>query len=329
MWRNPQAEAGRALRNVAAPSCERARVGTPATVVATPGERTSDFGIMLFSAFVAVLAFSVVCAIGWALVGSFNFPVALASALAAVLAVMTVHISQQWERVVVQRLGRFSRVAGPGLFFTIPFIEQTPIRVDCRTRYTTFGAEETLTADLVPLDVDAVMLWMVHDAKAACNEVSDFSATVELTAQAALRDAIGRLSAAEVAIRREQLDADIQQILEDEASQWGVSVLSVKIRNILLPQALQDVMSLEAQAEQRRKARIILMEAEQDISAMAEDVGEAYGGGDAALRLRQMHLMYESVRETGGTVVVPSSFSEGFVEGADQARPLRATAMGK
>ena len=164
----------------------------------------------------------------------------------------------------------------------------------------------------MPLDVNAVLLWMVYDAKAACNEVSDFTRTVELAAQAALRDAIGRLTAAEVAIRREQLDADIKQALEDEASQWGVAVLSVKVRDILLPAALHDVMSLEAQAEQRRKARIILMEAEQDISAMAAELGEVYGGGDAALRLRAMHLLYESVRETGGTVVVPSSFSEGF-----------------
>lgn len=328
VWRNPSAEVTRSRCGVASESATvrtagGAPVGTVATMVATPGERTSDFGVMLFNAFVVAIVFSVVCAIGWAQVGSFTFAVAAFSVLAAMFAVMTVHISQQWERVVVQRFGRFSRVAGPGLFFTIPFIEQTPIRIDCRTRFTTFGAEETLTADLVPLDVDAVMLWMVYDAKAACNEVSDFSATVEPTAQAALRDAIGRLTAAEVAIRREQLDADIQRVLEDEASEWGISVLSVKIRNILLPQALQDAMSLEAQAEQRRKARIILMEAEKDIAAMAEGVGEAYGGGDAALRLRQMHLMYESVRETGGTVVVPSSFSEGFVEDADAARIAR------
>ena len=183
------------------------------------------------------------------------------------------------------------------------------MRVDCRVRATNIEAEETLTADLVPLDVNAVLLWMVYDAQAACTEVSDFSRTVKLTAQAALRDAIGQLTAAEVAIRREQLDIDIKRALEDEASQWGVSVLSVKVRDILLPPSLQDAMSLEAQAEQRRKARIILMDAEQDVAAVAEEVGEAYGGGDAALRLRAMH---ESVRETGGTVVVPSSFSEGF-----------------
>ncbi|NHM14708.1 slipin family protein [Xiamenia xianingshaonis] len=318
MWRNSQAETGRSRRNASASAPAVSERSVSATIVSAPGERASDFGVLLFSAFAAAVAFALACAVGWALAGSFTFPVAACSVLAAVLIVMAVHISQQWERVVVQRFGRFSRVAGPGLFFTIPIIEQTPIRIDCRTRFTAFGAEETLTADLVPLDVDAVMLWMVHDAKAACNEVSDFSATVELAAQAALRDAIGRLTAAEVVIRREQMDVDIQQILEDEASQWGISILSVKIRNILLPQALQDVMSLEAQAEQRRKARIILMEAEQDISTMIEGVGEAYGGGDAALRLRQMHLMYESVRETGGTVVVPSSFSEGFVEGTSE-----------
>ena len=267
---------------------------------------------MLFSALVFAVALLVVAGVGTLLAGAFTAWVALAAFLCAVLAAMSIHIAQQWERVVVLRLGKFNRVSGPGIFWTFPFLEQNAIRVDCRVRPTTFDAEETLTADLVPLDVNAVLLWMVYDAKAACNEVSDFTRTVELAAQAALRDAIGRLTAAEVAIRREQLDADIKQALEDEASQWGVAVLSVKVRDILLPAALHDVMSLEAQAEQRRKARIILMEAEQDISAMAAELGEVYGGGDAALRLRAMHLLYESVRETGGTVVVPSSFSEGF-----------------
>ncbi len=276
------------------------------------GERASATGVVLFSALVFAVALLVVAGVGTLLAGAFTAWVALAAFLCAVLAAMSIHIAQQWERVVVLRLGKFNRVSGPGIFWTFPFLEQNAIRVDCRVRPTTFDAEETLTADLVPLDVNAVLLWMVYDAKAACNEVSDFTRTVELAAQAALRDAIGRLTAAEVAIRREQLDADIKQALEDEASQWGVAVLSVKVRDILLPAALHDVMSLEAQAEQRRKARIILMEAEQDISAMAAELGEVYGGGDAALRLRAMHLLYESVRETGGTVVVPSSFSEGF-----------------
>ncbi|MRZ30605.1 LysR family transcriptional regulator [Paeniclostridium sordellii] len=130
--------------------------------------------------------------------------------------------------------------------------------------------------------------------------------------EATLRDAIGRAGAAEVAIRREQLDRELKRVLEEKVAAWGVTILSVEVRDILLPKELQDVMSLEAQAEQRKKARIILMEAEQDICEMMDDMGDTYAKNDAALRLRAMHLLYESVRETGGTVVVPSSFSEGF-----------------
>lgn len=290
-----------------------ARAGLDAAVgVAPVGERSSNSGVFMLSALVFVVVLLLVSGAGVLVLGELNPLIAVVAFVLAVLATMSVHIAQQWERVVVLRLGRFNRVSGPGLFWTIPFIEQNAMRVDCRVRAHTIEAEETLTADLVPLDVNAVLLWMVYDAKAACNEVSDFTRTVELSAQAALRDAIGRLTAAEVAIRREQLDHDIKQSLEDEAEQWGIAILSVKVRDVLLPPALQDVMSMEAQAEQRRKARIILMDAEQDIASIAEEVGESYGGGDAALRLRSMHLLYESVRETGGTVVVPSSFSEGF-----------------
>ncbi|MCI9495671.1 slipin family protein [Adlercreutzia mucosicola] len=287
------------------------------------GERTSSVGIVAFTLMVFALVYALIFAVGWAVAGAIVPPLFFVALAAAVLVAMGVHIAQQWERVVVLRLGKFNRVSGPGLFWTIPFVEQNTARIDCRVRATTFDAKETLTSDLVPLDVNAVLLWMVYDAKAACTECSDFSRTVELAAQAALRDAIGRLSAAEVAIRREQLDADIKEALENEAAQWGLSVLSVKVRDILLPQNLQDVMSLEAQAEQRRKARLILMEAEQDIAAMIEGLDGAYGAEDAALKLRAMHLLYESVRETGGTVVVPSSFSEGFgdvlPEGAKRA----------
>ncbi len=284
----------------------------PEVVDDAAGERVSNAGVILLSLFVFASVMLLSSVAGMALLGSFSLFVAVASFILASLATMSVHVAQQWERVVVLRLGKFNRVSGPGLFWTIPFIEQNAMRVDCRVRATTIEAEETLTADLVPLDVNAVLLWMVYDAKAACNEITDFTRTVKLIAQAALRDAIGQLTAAEVAIRREQLDMDIKQALEDEASQWGVVILSVKVRDILIPPELHDVMSQEAQAEQRRKARIILMDAEQDISDIAAEVGETYGGGDAAIRLRAMHLLYESVRETGGTVVVPSSFSEGF-----------------
>lgn len=278
-------------------------------------ERTSSVGIVVFSLALFAVVYGLTMVVGWALVGRIGPVLFFVALVVAMLVAMGVHVAQQWERVVVLRLGRFNRVSGPGLFWTIPFIEQNTVRIDCRVRATTFDAKETLTADLVPLDVNAVLLWMVYDAKAACTECCDFSRTVELAAQAALRDAIGRLSAAEVAIRREQLDADIKETLENEAAQWGLSVLSVKVRDILLPANLYDVMSLEAQAEQRRKARLILMEAEQDIAEMVEGVGDAYGSDDAALKVRAMHLLYESVRETGGTVVIPSSLGDCFGDG--------------
>lgn len=276
------------------------------------GERASNAGVLLFSAVVFIVVLCVVLAGAQVLTGSIGVGAVVGALVAAVLVTMAVHVAQQWEKVVVLRLGAFNRVSGPGLFWTLPVIEQNTMRVDTRVRVTTFGAEETLTADLVPLDVNAVLFWHVWDAKAACTEVGDFTRAVELASQTALRDAIGRAGVAEVAIRREQLDRELKRVLEEKVAPWGITILSVEVRDILLPKELQDVMSLEAQAEQRKKARIILMEAEQDICEMMDDLGDTYARNDAALRLRAMHLLYESVRETGGTIVVPSSFSEGF-----------------
>ncbi len=276
------------------------------------GERASNAGVLLFSAVVFVVAFCIVLGAAHFLLHGIGLVAVICAFVIALLATMSIHIAQQWEKVVVLRFGKFNRVSGPGLFWTVPVIEQNTMRVDGRVRATTFGAEETLTADLVPLDVNAVLFWMVWDAKAACTEVGDFTRAVELAAQTALRDAIGRAGVAEVAIRREQLDRELKRVLEEKVAQWGITILSVEVRDILLPKELQDVMSLEAQAEQRKKARIILMEAEQDICEMMDSMGDTYAKNDVALRLRSMHLLYESVRETGGTVVVPSSFSEGF-----------------
>ncbi len=276
------------------------------------GERASSAGVLLFSAVVFAVAFSLVMLLWHVARGGVDAISTIVAIVVASLITMSVHIAQQWEKVVVLRLGKFNRVSGPGLFWTIPIIEQNTMRVDGRVRVTSFFAEETLTADLVPMNVSAVLFWMVWDAKAACTEVGDFTRAVELAAQTSLRDAIGRAGAAEVAMRREQLDRELKRVLEEKVASWGVTILSVEVRDILLSKELQEVMSLEAQAEQRKKARIILMEAEQDICEMMDAMGETYAENDAALRLRAMHLLYESVRETGGTVVVPSSFSEGF-----------------
>ena len=275
------------------------------------GERASSTGVLLFSAVVFLLTFGLVLGVWQALAGVGVAAIAVAL-VCALLATAAVHIAQQWEKVVVLRFGTFNRVSGPGLFWTFPVIEQNTMRVDTRVRATTFGAEETLTADLVPVTVDAVLFWVVWDAEKACTEVEDYYAAVSFLAQTAMREAVGRSTVAEVALRRDQLDAEIKDDIEKEAAGWGVDIISVKVRDIVIPDELQEAMSLEAQAEQRKKARIILMEAEQDICEMMDDMGDTYAKNDAALRLRAMHLLYESVRETGGTVVVPSSFSEGF-----------------
>jgi regulator of protease activity HflC (stomatin/prohibitin superfamily) len=276
------------------------------------GERATRNGAIVFQVTMFVLVFALVLFAVLLAAPLLPLLAIVLALLAATLMAMSVHVVQQWEKAVVLRLGKFSRVRGPGLFFIVPIIESCTMRVDTRVRVTTFGAEETLTADLVPLDVDAVLFWMVWDAQLACTEVGDFSAAVQLAAQTALRDAIGRAGAAEVAIRREQLDRELKAALEEKVAPWGITILSVEVRDILVPKELQDVMSAEAQAEQRKKARIILMEAEEDIAGMLAEMSDTYAEHDEALRLRLMHLMYESVRETGGTVVVPSSFSEGF-----------------
>ena len=279
------------------------------------GERASSTGVLLFSAVLFVAVLAAVLGIGWLTVGRVTLEVIVVAALAALLAIGCCHVAQQWERVVVLRLGRFNRVSGPGLFWTIPVIESNTMRVDTRTRVTTFYAEETLTADLVPMNVDAVLFWHVWDAAAACTEVGDFTRAVEMAAQTALRDAIGRASAAEVAIRREQLDRELKRVLEEKVAPWGVTILSVEVRDILLPKELQEAMSLEAQAEQRKKARIILMEAEHDIYEILGEMEELIGDHEAVARLRTMHLLNESLREGKGTVVIPSAFAGGFNEG--------------
>ena len=300
--RKAQREGGRAGKWRVVPDCSTEIVG----------ERASSAGVFLFSLVLFLLAACLVAALGWALAGGFSLPVLALAVVAGLLAIASCHIAQEWEKVVVLRLGRFNRVSGPGLFWTIPVAESNVMRVDTRMRVTAFYAEETLTADLVPLNVDAVLFWHVWDAAAACTEVGDFNRAVEMAAQTALREAIGRAAAAEVAIRRNQLDRELKKVLEEKVAPWGIAILSVEVRDILLPKELQEAMSLEAQAEQRKKARIILMEAEQDIFETLDEMEELVGGPEAVARLRTMHLLNESLREGKGTVVIPSAFAEGF-----------------
>ena len=279
-----------------------------------PSRKATRNGAVMVTVILALAAFLAVLGAWYALTGRLSLA-AIAVALVVGLAVLSsVHVCLEWERAVIMRLGRFSRLAGPGIFFSIPLIEFCTLRVDQRTIATPFGAEEALTSDLVPLDVNAVLFWMIWDPEKACTEVEDCRFAVALTAQTALRDAIGRASVSNVVMRRHQLDQELQEAVEAKVTDWGITVLSVEIRDIIIPKELQGVMSLEAQAECRKNARIALMEAERDVSAILQEVAETYSHDDIALSLRKMHLTYEGMQDNGSSLVVPSAYSEGFAK---------------
>lgn len=265
------------------------------------------FGIVVFAAAAAVVLAVAQLAFGGIGVGAIAFAL-----IAGWLAASSIHVVLEWEKAVVLRLGKFNRVAGPGIVFTWPIVEFYTLRVDQRVIATYFGAEETLTSDLVPINVDAVVFWMVFSPKKATVEVEDYAAAVSWVAQTTLRKAIGRATVAEVATRRDQLDSELKDALEEKLTPWGIDIMDVEIRDIMVPKDLQQAMAIEAVAERKKNARMIMAEAEKDISEMLMDASEVYGGDADALRLRTMHLAYESVESSGGTVVIPSAFSEGF-----------------
>ena len=279
--------------------------------------RTSQNGSLMFSAFVFVVALVLAIAAGYLITGAFTVWVVLVGFALACLAEMSIHIAMQWEKVVVLRFGKLNRVVGPGLYFTIPVIEHGTIRVDQRTIATPFYAEKTLTADLVPVTVDAVLFWVVWDAEKACTEVEDYYAAVSFLAQTALREAVGRSTVAEVALRRDQLDAEIKDDIEKEAAGWGVDIISVKVRDIVIPDELQEVMSLEAQADREKNARMTVAGVEAELAEMLAEAARVYGDPEAALKLRTMLMQYDTVKKSKGTVVtVPTAMSDGFTDSA-------------
>ena len=274
--------------------------------------KSSRNGAVIFNIATFIATCAAVLGIAFAATGGAGIEAIVAMLLAALLVLSSTHIALSWEKVVVLRFGKLNRVVGPGLYFTIPVIEHGTIRVDQRTIATPFYAEKTLTADLVPVTVDAVLFWVVWDAEKACTEVEDYYAAVSFLAQTALREAVGRSTVAEVALRRDQLDAEIKDDIEKEAAGWGVDIISVKVRDIVIPDELQESLSAEARAEREYNARVILAEVEKEISEMFVDAARTYGREDAALQLRAMSFVSDSVREKGGLVVIPSALSEAF-----------------
>lgn len=283
--------------------------------------KTSRNGAVVFNIAVFLVACMIVILGSYLLFGCVTSITLIIMLVVSAAAVNSFHIALAWERVVVLRLGKVNRIVGPGLYVTIPIIEHGTIRVDQRVIATPFGAEKTLTADLVPVGIDAVLYWIVRDAEEACTEVEDYFMAVTLLAQTAMREAVGRSSLAEVAIRRDQLDVEIKEDIEKEAAGWGIDIVSVKVRDIVIPDELQDVMSLEARADRERNARMSVVSVERDLAEMLKEAADIYGDQGAALKLRSMLMQYETVRSSGGSVVtVPSSLSDGFVEGNKSQR---------
>lgn len=289
--------------------------------------KSSRNGAVIFSIAVFVATCAIVLGAAFVATGGIGVEAIIAMLLIAVLVLSSTHIALSWEKVVVLRFGKLNRVVGPGLYFTIPIIEHGTIRVDQRIIATPFYAEKTLAADLVPVNIDAVLFWVVWDAEKACTEVEDYYAAVSFLAQTAMREAVGRSTVAEVALRRDQLDLEIKEDIEKEAASWGVDIISVKVRDIVIPDELQEIMSLEAQADREKNARMAVVGVERDLAEMLSEAAEVYGDPDAALKLRTMLMQYETVKKSSGTVVtVPSALSDGFVgeAGEKQGAPARS-----
>ena len=219
-------------------------------------------------------------------------------------------IAKQWERAVVLRLGKYTGLRGPGLFWIFPFVETISIYIDQRVITTSFAAEETLTSDTVPVNVDAVLFWMVHDSEKAALEVQDYAQAVSWAAQTGLRDIIGRTSLSDLLRGRERIEAELQALIDSRSNPWGVTVQSVEMRDIVIPTSLQDAMSREAQASREKSARIILGQAEVEIAQLFFEAAKSYENNPTALHLRAMNILYEGLKEKGALMVVPSNVVE-------------------
>ena len=227
--------------------------------------------------------------------------------IAAILAAWSLKVAREWDRVVVLRLGKFRRMAGPGLFFIIPIIDEAPIWIDMRIRTTFFAAEKTLTRDNVPVNVDAVMFWVVDDPMKAALEVEEYQKAVFWAAQTTLRDMIGKTELYAMLAGREHIDEELKVMIDARTHSWGVSVRSVEIRDVMIPDELQDAMSREAQAERERRARVILGTAELEIADKFAQAATRYHNNPEAFSLRAMNILYEGIKEKASLVIVPSN----------------------
>ena len=271
-----------------------------AAIGTTPRLNVISFGVFIVSVALAVMMGVQTKSPVWPIV----------IMLVGVVLMQSPRIAKQWERAVVLRLGRFVGLRGPGLFWIVPFVESVSSWIDQRTITTGFAAEQTLTSDTVPVNVDAVLFWMVHDAEKAALEVQNYRTAISWAAQTALRDIIGRTALTDLLRGREKIEADLQQLIDQRSTPWGVTVSAVEMRDVVIPVALQDAMSREAQAAREKQARIILGQAEMEIAHSFEEAAKSYHNNPTALHLRAMNMLYEGLKEKGALMLIPSSAVE-------------------
>ncbi len=234
-------------------------------------------------------------------------PYFIITLLMSMYLMFAIKIANQWEKAVVLRLGKFQGLKGPGLFWIIPVVDNVTQWIDHRVMVSPFSAEKTLTKDTVPVDVDAVLFWLVWDAEKAALEVEDYRSAITWAAQTALREVIGALDLADILIGRAKMDKDLQKIIDERTTPWGITVQSVEIRDVIIPQDLEDTMSRQAQAERERQARVILGESEKQIAESFAEASKSYINNPTALHLRAMNMLFEGLKEKGALVIVPSS----------------------
>ena len=231
----------------------------------------------------------------------------MATMFAGLYILLALKIANQWEKAVVLRFGKYRGLYGPGIFWVIPVVDRVAAWIDHRVMVSPFSAEKTLTRDTVPVDVDAVLFWLVWDAEKAALEVEDYQTAITWAAQTALREVIGVLDLADILVGRAKMDEDLQKIIDERTTPWGITVQSVEIRDIVIPQELEDSMSRQAQAERERQARVILGESEMQIADSFAQASQSYQENPTALHLRAMNMLFEGLKEKGALVIVPSS----------------------
>jgi regulator of protease activity HflC (stomatin/prohibitin superfamily) len=236
--------------------------------------------------------------------------IAVAAFVVAVIVAAAVKVAAQWDRAVVLRLGRFRSLQGPGLFVIIPIVDTIANWIDTRVITSTFKAEKTLTRDTVPVDVDAVLFWRVVDAKKAAIDVADYQSAISWAAQTALRDVIGKTMLSDMLEGREKISKDLRKIIDERTEPWGVNVISVEVKDVLIPSGLENAMSMQAQAERERQARVILGDSERQIAEKFKAAARTYADDPTAFHLRAMNMLYEGLKTNSTIVIVPSSALE-------------------